>query len=183
MTDKHKTDRRIERTRAALRDALLVLVRREEWAEINVRAICHEANVARSSFYLHFDNKADLLDSVFSSGMIDAKKYVQNNSRGDGKYATISWLVEHIYSNLDFFQKGALATDIVSARFRRSIAELLTSELKLYSNEISDEAVYFVVGGIFSTLQNWHLDADKISQEVQCTRLNDLAGRILNNQH
>ena len=62
MTDKTKLDRRIVKTRTALRGALLELLQYNSWNIINVRMICGEANIARSSFYLHFENKLALLD-------------------------------------------------------------------------------------------------------------------------
>jgi len=175
----HKTDRRIERTRAALRDALLVLVGREDWADINVRAICHEANVARSSFYLHFDNKTDLLDGVFSSGMQEAKAYVQNNSGKGKNYASINWLVDHVSSNNEFFRKGPLSSDVIYLRFQRSFAELLKGELGEKQSEIPKDALSFVVGGVFAALQEWNLGNKDLPVPVLTDRINDLADLVL----
>ncbi len=179
MTDKPKTDRRIERTRTALRNALLALVRREEWAEINVREICREANIARSSFYLHYDNKTDLLDSVFASGMRDARAYVKANTGEKGRYASISWLVEHVLSNRDFYRKGPLSNDEIYLRFQRSFAELLKGELGIRQDIISRDALSFAVGGVFAVLKGWDVDNKELSVSVLSDRINDFADLVL----
>lgn len=61
-----KTDRRIERTRILLRDALMRLIlktgdNQKRYDEITVQDITDEANVARTTFYLHFKDKDELL--------------------------------------------------------------------------------------------------------------------------
>ncbi|QOF70594.1 TetR/AcrR family transcriptional regulator [Aminobacter sp. SR38] len=54
-------DRRVVRTRTALYDALVALIRAKDYAAITVEDILDEANVGRSTFYAHFTSKDDLL--------------------------------------------------------------------------------------------------------------------------
>jgi AcrR family transcriptional regulator len=54
-------DRRVVRTRTALADALVALIRRKAYDEITVEDILLEANVGRATFYAHFTSKDDLL--------------------------------------------------------------------------------------------------------------------------
>lgn len=61
MTEVKKVDRRIQRTRALLRDALMRLIIRKGYDEITIQDITDEANVARTTFYLHFADKDELL--------------------------------------------------------------------------------------------------------------------------
>lgn len=61
MSAASKPDRRIERTRRAIRDALYALVIEKGYDAITVQQIIERANVARSSFYAHFRDKDDLL--------------------------------------------------------------------------------------------------------------------------
>ncbi len=56
-----KEDRRIVRTRALLRDALLELIIEKGYQDITVQDITDRADVARTTFYLHFTDKDDLL--------------------------------------------------------------------------------------------------------------------------
>lgn len=54
-------DRRVQRTRTALADALVALIRRKDYEAITVEDILGEADVGRATFYAHFTSKDDLL--------------------------------------------------------------------------------------------------------------------------
>jgi AcrR family transcriptional regulator len=56
-----KTNRRAARTQAALRGALIRLLRRKDYEDITVQEILDEADVRRSTFYAHCSGKDQLL--------------------------------------------------------------------------------------------------------------------------
>lgn len=60
-----KVDRRIQRTRQLLRDAMIELVTERGYENITIQDITDHANVARTTFYLHFKDKDDLLIQTF----------------------------------------------------------------------------------------------------------------------
>lgn len=55
-------DRRVRRTRTALFDALVALIRERDYETITVEDVLRRANVGRSTFYAHFTSKDDLLE-------------------------------------------------------------------------------------------------------------------------
>ncbi|MGC9357260.1 MAG: TetR/AcrR family transcriptional regulator [Anaerolineae bacterium] len=61
---KHKVDRRVRRTRKALQEALLALIMEKRYNLITVEEIAQHANVGRTTFYLHYQDKDDLLLEV-----------------------------------------------------------------------------------------------------------------------
>jgi AcrR family transcriptional regulator len=61
MRQQHSTDRRTQRTRQLLSDALAELIRSKRYESITVQEITERANVGRSTFYAHFTDKEDLL--------------------------------------------------------------------------------------------------------------------------
>ncbi|HTX79396.1 MAG TPA: helix-turn-helix domain-containing protein, partial [Longilinea sp.] len=61
MTHGHKTDPRIERTREALRAALMALIEEKGFDAISVQDITGRARLNRATFYLHYRDKQDLL--------------------------------------------------------------------------------------------------------------------------
>jgi len=68
----NKEDRRTRRTRQLLRDALLVLLKAKRYEDISVQDIIERADVARSTFYMHYIDKDDLLVGkwgVFASNL------------------------------------------------------------------------------------------------------------------
>jgi AcrR family transcriptional regulator len=56
-----KLDRRVARTRHALRDALMALIVERGFDNITLQDITDRANVSRPTFYLHYANKEELL--------------------------------------------------------------------------------------------------------------------------
>ena len=67
-----KEDRRTRRTRQLLRDALLALLKEKRYEDISVQEIIERADVARSTFYVHYIDKDDLLVGkwgVFASNL------------------------------------------------------------------------------------------------------------------
>jgi AcrR family transcriptional regulator len=64
-----KSDRRVERTRELLRQALIDLVRERHYDAIRIQDIVDRANVGRTTFYLHYRNKDELLMSCHEAIM------------------------------------------------------------------------------------------------------------------
>jgi AcrR family transcriptional regulator len=58
-----KTDARVRRTRDALGDALVALMQEKPFDTITVQDVLDRANVSRSTFYMHYSDKDDLLMS------------------------------------------------------------------------------------------------------------------------
>ncbi|WP_164779648.1 TetR/AcrR family transcriptional regulator [Paenibacillus kobensis] len=63
-TDKKELDPRIKRTLHLIRDALISLMEEKGFEHITVRDITGRAEINRATFYLHYRDKYDLLDSI-----------------------------------------------------------------------------------------------------------------------
>ena len=61
MKDEQKVDRRINRTRRSLRDALFALVLERGYDSVTIEEITEKADLGRTTFYLHYRDKEDLL--------------------------------------------------------------------------------------------------------------------------
>src|SRR5258708_6053837 len=63
MSD-HVLDRRVQKTRQLLQKGLTQLIYKKDYDAITVQEILDAANVGRSTFYAHFENKDQLLHSL-----------------------------------------------------------------------------------------------------------------------
>jgi AcrR family transcriptional regulator len=57
-------DRRVQKTRKLLQDALIELVTEKGYEAVTIKEILDQANVGRSTFYAHFQDKDQLLHSI-----------------------------------------------------------------------------------------------------------------------
>jgi AcrR family transcriptional regulator len=60
-----KLDRRVQKTRQALQNALIELILEKGYEAVMVQDILERANVGRSTFYAHYQDKEDLLMGRF----------------------------------------------------------------------------------------------------------------------
>ena len=78
-----KDDRRIQKTRKALRDALHSLVLDRGYDDLSVQDITDKANLGRATFYLHFREKDELLEDLL-------REFSQNFAQRHGSKISFS---------------------------------------------------------------------------------------------
>lgn len=143
-------DPRAQRTNKALKQALMQLLQHGDWEEITVAGICRRAGVARSSFYEHFDAKADLLDVIFA----DLMREIRPSSRAGDPFGTLDWLVNHVAEAPKFFAKAMSGGrgDALLPRFRAALTRKLEEELRARSVGESGPKAAYLVGGSMAYL-------------------------------
>lgn len=128
-------DRRTRRTRSALRDALLSLMTETSWDDIDVLGVCRRADVARSTFYLHYANKDELLQGGLRD--LQAQLHAELGPARKGRPAAWSGfrfatgLMEHVAQNRAIFRAiiGRRSGFVVQQRFREMMQRLIRREL------------------------------------------------------
>lgn len=147
-------DRRLAKTRNALAQAMFQLMQEKDWDAIAVRDICDAADVARSSFYAHFDSKVALLDHMIAGALATAQ--VQRKS-GNEPLALLVWVIDHVTENRGLFQrtsrKGGAQT--VMMRFKAALLEELTENLRMAGIASPSLRAAFLLGGTFDALLGW----------------------------
>jgi AcrR family transcriptional regulator len=126
-------DRRTARTQKALNDALVALILRKDYESITVQDIIDEANVGRSTFYMHFNGKEDLLRASFETlrkvlaGAASAKHNVFPDDGLPFSLAMFEHACEHkrVYRAL----LGGRGGVVVSRQIRQVLADLVRREL------------------------------------------------------
>lgn len=109
-TGEKKEDRRKQRTRRLLRDALMELVIERDYESITIQDIAERANVARTTFYLHFKDKEDLLFNTMAEWYDEMTTHVTAYTRQDleGKSIAEAFIdptdYVHVAENADFYR-------------------------------------------------------------------------------
>lgn len=154
MSEK-RIDRRVGKTRDALASALFVLIQRDDWSAITIQSICDEANVARASFYAHFDSKVDLLDFMLERNLGSLAQQVA--AVGGGGIELLRWFVEHVTSSRSRFAKIVLTPDAHPAllRFKTLVTDQFAKALELEGLDVDRSEVTFIMGGTMDMIMNW----------------------------
>jgi AcrR family transcriptional regulator len=98
MTAHKPLDRRIQRTRQLLLDSLIALILEKNYDAVTVQDIIDRANVGRSTFYAHFENKEQLLFSGHDTLMQSMTAPKRSNTEG-GQTDIFMELFQHVAEN------------------------------------------------------------------------------------
>ena len=151
-----RVDRRVQRTRRELHEALISLIIERGWEKVSVQEICDRANVGRSTFYVHFADKEELLLSGFEHlhAAMDALR-----GAAKGKFAFAEALLEHAQENLRIFRAvvGKKSGQMVLRRFKEVVVRLVDAELQALKLGDDERAVVarYIGGGFVEILTNW----------------------------
>ena len=79
-------DRRIQKTLQLLQNALAALISEKDYDAVTIQEILDRANVGRSTFYAHFENKDQLLRSILTLLNERFEEGIRHISAGDKRY-------------------------------------------------------------------------------------------------
>ena len=154
------------RTQQAIRAAFTKLVMKRRFDEITVADIAASANVSKSTFYLHFKSKDDVL-SIIMEGML---RDLAATASDDFEPARVRGLLSHFWQNRRL--GNAVFGGPAASRLRRFLSVMIEDNLRSNRNCVDRgvrpalEAIQIAAGQL-SLLQSWlngeiTADADEI---------------------
>lgn len=153
-----RPDRRIQRTKEALRDALLSLLPEAGWDGIDVAMLCERANIGRSTFYLHYTDKAALLRGAFA----DLQNHLLMSIGPDHQarpFAFLPGLLAHVHEQQDVFRSllGRRSSLIVQDHLRDILITLFSqTDMPRLPDRPPDEArAHMLAGGLMQLMVWW----------------------------
>ena len=164
-------DRRIQKTRALLHEALGSLIREKPYDEIAVKEILDRANVGRSTFYMHFRDKDELL----ASGIYDMLQGLHHSElpmTGKKHERLIRFslpVFEHIqrHRQLGAAGMGARGRAILHERLQHVLSELIADDLEKVrqgrrksAGQLPSELIVPYVASTFVLVLNWWVESD-----------------------
>src|SRR5512141_1192452 len=150
-----KKDRRSERTRQTLSEALVELIREKDYHLITVSDIIERANVGRSTFYTHYRDKDDL----FLGNLDDVIDFLG----GDHSFPLPSLgLFQHIHEEYGLYKAltWGPGIDLLIKHIRKSLSEKVAQNLQKSGKEfnVPVPALANYITGSFLSLLQWWLD-------------------------
>src|SRR3990172_1205418 len=195
MQKRHKPDRRIQRTRQALRQALLDLIREKGYDSISVEEITRRANLGRATFYLHYKDKEDLLidefselanervrtlsDIPFSAWLPDAENPDQPVENKPSP--PFLMFFQHISDHAELYRilLNSEKSDRILGRIRKIVTQSITEFMQtkvendpiplLFEVPIDLRAAYF--SGALLSCVNWWLEQGQAYSTEEMTRM------------
>ena len=167
MLRKNSEDRRTQKTRKALEEALISLMFEKSYDAILIKEILDRANVGRSTFYTHFRDKYELLIESFQ-GLRELLRNAQMAtpaSSGKRYERVIGFslaMFEHAYDHKKIFltQVGRPGWLLVSQHIEEILVQLMKDEARALfkrnaSSEVPFELFIHSLGATFMSVMTW----------------------------
>jgi AcrR family transcriptional regulator len=169
LPEKQIKDRRIEKTRGLLHEALASLIRERAYDSITVQEILDRANVGRSTFYMHFRDKDELLCSGIH-GMLGSLQKADRPSSVK-ELDRIIWfslpVFEHIYGHRrnSEAKMGPKELAIIHEHLQKVLVELIADDVRGHfqghgksANRAPPDLLAQHVASTFILVLNWWLE-------------------------
>jgi AcrR family transcriptional regulator len=161
-----RSERRAARTQAALRGALVRLLRRKDYGDITVQEIVDEADIGRTAFYAHCSGKDQLLRlslPPLPSELASAQQTARASQDQPVQRLTFSLpILTHLAENRDLYASLARGRgyDLLMSELRQLIFETAKTDLaSLPENDaVPREVTLHFVAGTFIALMSWWLE-------------------------
>ncbi|HLI91215.1 MAG TPA: TetR/AcrR family transcriptional regulator [Ktedonobacteraceae bacterium] len=170
MTSK-KTDLRVRRTRMVLREALIALIEERGFDAITVGDITERAMVNRTTFYLHYQDKYDLVTSIFREAIDELSRGLGNPQEGPGRVDPEQppqvWvrLFEHFAAHARMYRAmlGKGGSPWFVANLREYITDLAQKRLQASQQPSSryrmpSEVAITAISNVFIGMITWWLE-------------------------
>jgi len=144
MGDK-KIDRRTQRTRQLLLEAILSLVLEMSYEKITVQDIVDRANVGRSTFYTHYLDKNDLIVSFANRLSTELDQHISEARAGGKKESFFPSLILFKYiqkkPQISKVLIGGHGIEIVT----KAINDCLLAQAQIYIEQVKDKGLQFTI--------------------------------------
>lgn len=130
---KETLDRRVQRTRKILQDALIELILEKGFDKVTVQDVIERANVGRSTFYSHFKDTEDLFLSGFGNLWSLFEKHLSGQALEHANVWDLSLIVfQHAQSYTGVYKAlvGKQGGSLMSAHMHKYLSALFRETLK-----------------------------------------------------
>lgn len=177
-----KTDLRIRRTKKSIRDAFFELIEEKGFDSVTVKDITDRALISRNTFYLHYEDKFDLLNKISNELM---RKVYWRVSKDLIKIKDLDFTIDCTATLLISIQRvidedrdlyRLLLTDPGTVVFSEKIEKTIRTALDLIKGDIegiSDLSIEYIITGMKGVIRYWvtHDDMDIQTEAYNFARI------------
>lgn len=177
-----KTDLRIRRTKKSIRDACFELIDENGFDSVTVKDITDRALISRNTFYLHYEDKFDLLNKISNELM---RKVYWRVSKDLIKIKDLDFTIDCTATLLISIQRvidedrdlyRLLLTDPGTVVFSEKIEKTIRTALDLIKGDIegiSDLSIEYIITGMKGVIRYWvtHDDMDVQTEAYNFARI------------
>jgi AcrR family transcriptional regulator len=160
MSDKQ--DRRSQRTRHLLSQALVELIRAKDYNSIAVSDIIDRANVGRSTFYAHYRDKDDLFLGTVDRMIDILSGYVPHEPPDENSFFPSLGLFRHVGEQYELYKALVWSSgmDLLIKHLQKSLSKRIEQTLQESGREfdIPNPILASFLAGSFLSLLKWWLE-------------------------
>ena len=161
-----KVDPRVKRTRRLLREALVSLILKKDFASITIKEITDRAEVAYITFYRHYESLDQLLMEVLDEGLTDLMNHIETLAKQSETSALETegrLIFEYIGQKADLFRILFKSQSVTRVRKKvvRNIAAIFQKScvpLERLGNQVTINIASNHIATSLLSLIEWWLD-------------------------
>ena len=119
------TDNRRANTKKAIQNAMVTLLKTKSFDDITTTKLAKEAGISRSSFYTHYKDKFELIDSCQQT-LFNQIEYIFEKHVGDKEAAFLEIF--------EFLKREQLLSALISANGTREFQTFIVNKVRLFIN-------------------------------------------------
>lgn len=131
-----KMDRRIEKSQNAIHAAFMEMLLKIGFDAVTVKDITEQANISRKTFYLHYVDKYDLLNSIVSKHMEELTVICEEKKEKGLIEGTIIWF-RYFEKHRSFFAVLFATESTVS--FRYQLLDFIMNQLTVKFGDVASK--------------------------------------------
>ncbi|WP_221568774.1 TetR/AcrR family transcriptional regulator [Alkalihalobacillus sp. TS-13] len=169
-----KVDLRVKRTRKMINEAFLKLIQKKRFDSVTIQDIADEALINRATFYLHYEDKHDLLNTMSNTiiqELTDELNPVQHIQEQEVQLERLQTTIEKVYGsvekNLSFFEVmfgvhgihnfRTNLEEVIREHFSQKFADL---GVRPEDYQIPKDLISHFIGAAFVGVVHWWLKQD-----------------------
>lgn len=178
----NKQDLRVIKTKKNLYECILSIMSNKEFEDIKVSDICEKALINRSTFYAHFSDKYELLQSLIFDLTNELKETLNKNQNFENPkeyyMKMINLFLNHIDDNLNTYSaiiknnKNSILMDMI---YNTLLNDITSNLMKNTTTNIPVDFISkFYIGAVINVGIDYLKNPNKLSKEKVIEYLNQL---------